>query len=71
MDIFSHQFVVTIVLFAWKDQKINEKEAWDGPFKNINVVYHLNIKAGVVSTHYTILCNQIMYPHNKLLNVLT
>ena len=30
MDIFSHLLVVQIVMFVWKD-KINEKEAGDGP----------------------------------------
>ena len=31
-DIFSHAFVVKIVLFVWKRPKINIKEAEDGPF---------------------------------------
>ena len=32
MDIFSHIFVVKIVLFVGKRPKINEKEAGVGPF---------------------------------------
>ena len=34
---FSHIFVVKIVMmFVWKRPKINEKEAWVGPFFKIN-----------------------------------
>ena len=48
LDIFSHWFVVKIVLFVWKTPKINEKEAGDGPFfrrkKNQSLFnfFHLN-----------------------------
>ena len=34
MDIFSHLFVVGIVMFVWKDEN-KWKEAEDGPFKKI------------------------------------
>ena len=43
MDIFSHLFVVKIVMFVWKD----EKEAEGGPFlKKIENVFELIRKIG-------------------------
>ena len=56
---FSHWFVVKIVLFVWKDQKINEKEVGVGPFKKtmfakiINWVPLWVLKASPSSFHLT------------------
>ena len=41
MDIFSHVFVLKIVLFVWKRPKINEKEAGVGPFKKLESKHSL------------------------------
>ena len=76
LDIFSHWFVVKIVLFVWKRPKINKKEAGDGPFfkKTFTINFSNSMKsfaASEITQFLTYITLIVRMPQRKIANSVT